>query len=199
MLIANRKSARSSEKQIQKNGEARRIEGIVTASLGRPDKKKAYRLEFGLLGIHEQYMQSDCSLPQLPDALNTSNLRVHNSMTCAAREECPSTKAYYFVDIRDIALCHVLAAEKKEAAGKPFLFAADKLCNNQIAEITGEKFPQLRGRWPTGEALKTGDFPATGMPGFDNSRSVEALRITCSSLAESIANTVKSLQGVEES
>lgn len=52
MLTANRKGAGSSEKQIQINGEARRIEGIVTASLGRPGKKKADRLEFGLLGIH---------------------------------------------------------------------------------------------------------------------------------------------------
>lgn len=115
-------------------------------------------------------------------ALNTSNLRVRNFMTGAAREECLLTKAYFFVDARDIALCHVLASEKKEAAGKRFLIVADKFCNKQIAEIIGEMFPLLRDRLPTGEALETSDFPATGMPDFDNSGSVEVLggNIGCS-------------------
>lgn len=119
-------------------------------------------------------------------------------MTGAAKEECPPSGVSFFVDVRDVALCHVLAAEKKEAAGKRFFIVADKFCNKQIAEIICEKFPQLRDKLPTGEALKSGDFPAAGTPDFDNSRSVDVLGITYRSLTESIVDTVKSLQAVDQ-
>lgn len=131
------------------------------------------------------------------DALNTSNQRVRNLMTGAAKEECPPTGTFFFVDVRDIALSHVLAAEKEEAAGKRFFIVADKFSNKQIAEIIGEKFPQLKDRLPTGDALKPGDFPAAGTPNFDNRRSVEVLGLTYRSLEESVVDTVKSLQAVE--
>lgn len=131
------------------------------------------------------------------DALNTSNQRIRNLMTGAAKEECPPTGTFFFVDVRDIALSHVLAAEKEEAAGKRFFIVADKFSNKQIAEIIGEKFPQLKDRLPTGDALKPGDFPEAGTPDFDNRRSVEVLGLTYRSLEESVVDTVKSLQAVE--
>lgn len=118
-------------------------------------------------------------------------------MTGAAKEECPPNNVYFFVDVRDVALSHVLALEEKEAAGKRFLIAAGKFSNKRIAEIIGEKFPQLRDRLPTGEALKPGDFPAAGTSDLDNRRSVEVLGITYRSLEESVVDTVKSLQAVE--
>ena len=41
-------------------------------------------------------------------------------MTGAAKKSCPPTMNYLFVDVRDLALAHVLAAEKDEAGGKRF-------------------------------------------------------------------------------
>lgn len=120
-------------------------------------------------------------------------------MTGAAKDECPPTNAYLFVDVREVALSHVLALEKKEAAGKRFVIVAGNFCNKQIVEIIGENFPKLRDRLPTGEALKPGDFPAAGKPDIDNRRSVEVLGMTYRSLADSIRDTVKSLQAVEGS
>ena len=133
------------------------------------------------------------------DALNTSNQRIRNLVTGAAKEECPPTGTFFFVDVRDVALSHVLAAEKQEAAGKRFFIVADKFSNKQIAEIIAEKFPQLKDGLPTGDALKSGDFPAAGTPGFDNRRSVEVLGLTYRSLEESVVDTVKSLLAVEGS
>lgn len=133
------------------------------------------------------------------DALNTSNQRVRNFMMGAAKEGCPPTNAYFFVDVRDVALSHVLAVENQEAAGKRFVIVADNFCNKQIVEIIGENFPLLRDGLPTGEALKPGDFPAAGKPDIDNRRSVEVLGMTYRSLADSIVDTVKSLQAVEGS
>lgn len=87
---------------------------------------------------------------------------------------------------------------EERSGRKTFLRSREQVCNKQIAENIGEKFLQFRDRLPTEEALKTGDFPATGMPGFDNSRSVKVLRIIYRSLSEGIVDTVKSLQAVEE-
>ncbi|MCJ1471162.1 methylglyoxal reductase (NADPH-dependent) gre2 [Pseudocyphellaria aurata] len=132
------------------------------------------------------------------DALNTSNQRIRNFMTGAAKEECPPSGVNFFVDVRDVALSHVLAAFQGEAAGKRFFIVADKFSNKQIAEIMSEKFPHLRDLLPTGNALKSGDFPATGTPDFDNTRSVEVLGIKYRSLTESVVDTVKSLQAVDQ-
>ncbi len=58
-----------------------------------------------------------------------------------------------------------------------FFIVAGRFCNKEIAEIIGEEFPELRDRLPSGEALKPGDYPGVGTSGFDNSRSVGALRM----------------------
>lgn len=57
----------------------------------------------------------------------------------------------FFVDIRDVALSHVLAAEKEEAAGKRLFIVADNFCYKQIAEIIGDMFPELSDKLPTKE------------------------------------------------
>ena len=104
---------------------------------------------------------------------------------------------YLFVDVRDLALAHVLAAEKPEAGGKRFFVVGGHFCNKQIAEIIGEAFPELKKNLPEGEALKPGDFPEKGTYGFDNARSKSVLGLTYRPLRESIVDTVKSLQAVE--
>ena len=105
---------------------------------------------------------------------------------------------YLFVDVRDVALAHVLAAEKHEAGGKRFFIVGGHFCNKEIAEIIGDAFPDLKDKLPTGEALQPGDYPEDGTYGFDNARSKSILGLTYRSLRESIVDTVKSLQAVEE-
>ena len=118
-------------------------------------------------------------------------------MTGAAKLSCPPTMNYLFVDVRDLALAHVLAAEKDEAGGKRFFIVGGRFCNKEIAEIIGEEFPELRENLPMGEALQPGAYPDKGTYGFDNVRSKSVLGLTYRSLRESIVDTVKSLQAVE--
>lgn len=119
-------------------------------------------------------------------------------MTGAAREKCPPTGNYLFVDVRDAALGHVLALQTEGAAGKRFFIVASHFSNKEIAEIIGKRFPELQGKLPTGEALTPGDYPAAGIYDFDNRRSVDVLGLTYQSLENSIVDTVKSLQTVEK-
>ena len=104
---------------------------------------------------------------------------------------------YLFVDVRDLTLAHVLAAEKAEAGGKRFFVVGGHFCNKQIAEIIADAFPKLKANLPTDEALKPGDFPEKDTYGFDNGRSKSVLGLTYRPLREYIIDTVMSLQAVE--
>ena len=130
-------------------------------------------------------------------ALNTSNQRIRDLMTGAAKDSCPPTMNYLFVDVRDLAQAHVLAAEKPEAGGKRFFIVGGHFCNKEIAEIIGDVFPDLRAKLPTADALKPGDYPEKGTYGFDNERSKSLLGLTYRPLKECIVDTVKSLQAIE--
>ncbi|EEH36501.2 NADPH-dependent methylglyoxal reductase GRE2 [Paracoccidioides lutzii Pb01] len=129
------------------------------------------------------------------DKMNTSNERIRGLITGAYKTNCPSSTVYLWADVRDVALAHVLAAEKqKEAANQRFFVTAGKFSNRQLAEIIYDEFPQLREKLPTGEeALKPGDFPPEGSYGFDNEKSKKVLGLQYCSLKESVIDTVKSL------
>ena len=134
------------------------------------------------------------------DAVNTSNQRIRDIMTGASKERLPPSGLFLWVDVRDIADAHVLAMEKEEAANKRFFVTAGYFSNRQIAEIIAKDFPELKGKVPTGEALKSGDFPEGGPEKavrYDNSRVKEVLGLTFRGLEECVVDTVKSLQAVE--
>ncbi|KAI8631802.1 hypothetical protein F5Y19DRAFT_376336 [Xylariaceae sp. FL1651] len=129
-------------------------------------------------------------------AINTSNERVRDLMSGAAKNACPVTGNHLFVDVRDLALGHALAVEKPEAAGKRFFMVGGKFSNKEIAEIIGNEFPDLKRNLPEGEALKSGDYPAHGSYGFDNTRSIQVLGLNFRPLRDSIVDAVKSLQRI---
>ena len=128
--------------------------------------------------------------------LNTSNHRTRDLMSGAAKSSCPPTINYLFVDVRDVALAHVLAAEKAEAGGKRLFIVSGRFCMKEVVEIIGDAFPELKTNLPAGEALRHGEFPKEGTYDFDNRRSKSVLGLTYRSLRESIVDTVKSLQGL---
>ncbi|KAL1961374.1 hypothetical protein VTO42DRAFT_102 [Malbranchea cinnamomea] len=127
-------------------------------------------------------------------AINTSNERIRDLITGAAKDGCPPTGTYLWVDVRDLALAHALAMEKPEAAGQRFFVTAGKFCNREIAEAIWESFPELRDKLPTGDALKPGEYPPQGSFGFDNKKSRDVLGLTYRSVKESVVDTVKSLK-----
>jgi nucleoside-diphosphate-sugar epimerase len=121
-------------------------------------------------------------------------MRIRDLITGASKEKLGPTGNYLFVDVRDIALAHVLAVEKPEAAGKRFFITNGNFCNREIVDIVKEEFPEYRELLPTGDAVKPGDWPEEGVPGWINTQSLEVLGVTYRPLKESIIDTVKSLQ-----
>ncbi|KAL8747976.1 MAG: hypothetical protein Q9190_000188, partial [Brigantiaea leucoxantha] len=105
-------------------------------------------------------------------ALNTSNQRTRDLISGATKTSYPLTMNYLFVDVRDLALGHVLAAKKADTGGKRFFLVGGNFYNREIAEIIAEAFPVLRSNIPSGEkALEPGGYPTDGTYGFDNGRS----------------------------
>ena len=121
-------------------------------------------------------------------------------MTGGAKEACPPTGTNsLYVDVRDVAIAHLAAAEKADAIGKRFLLVGGAFTNQEIVEIIGKEFPALKENLPTGEALeKGGKVSVAGDYTFDNSQAREVLGIQFTNLKDSITDTVKSLQGLEK-
>ncbi|RDW83494.1 major facilitator superfamily protein-4 [Coleophoma crateriformis] len=134
-------------------------------------------------------------------SINTSNERVYTIMTGGAKSGCPPTGTNsLYVDVRDVAIAHLAAAEKSEAAGRRFLLVGGHFTNKQIVEIIAESFPTLKENLPTGEALeKGGEASLVGDYTFSNAQAREVLGIEFTSLKQSLVDTAKSLQALEQS
>ncbi len=130
-------------------------------------------------------------------SVNTSNQRIRDLITGAAKNMCPPTGVFLWVDVRDAALAHALVMEKEEAGGNRFFIPAGRFCNREIAEIIGEEFPELKEKLPTGDALRSGDYRPEGIYDFDNTRSRKLLAMTYRPLRESVMDVVKSLKAVK--
>ena len=103
------------------------------------------------------------------DGLNTSNQRIRDIMLGKAKEEIPPTGTFLWVDVRDLAQCHVAAIEKEAAADKRFFITAGYFSNKEIAQIVGKHYPQYKEGLPT-EKTPGGDYPEEGVYKFDMSR-----------------------------
>ena len=80
-----------------------------------------------------------------------------------ARQEIAPTGTFIWTDVRDLALAHVRAAERPEAAGKRFFITTGYFSNKEIANIIRDSFPDLESKLPTKDT-KGGDYPEEGWP-----------------------------------
>lgn len=128
-------------------------------------------------------------------SLNTSNQRIRNIAFGSAKDEIPETGTFLWVDVRDLALAHVLAFELDAAANKRFFVTAGYFSNKEIAAIIRKNFPELKD--VPGENVKGGDYPPGGLYKYNNDRATKILGLKFRSLEESIVDTVKSLKGVQ--
>lgn len=125
------------------------------------------------------------------DKINTSNQPITNMLLGKFKDDgLPPTGLYIWVDARDVALAHVLAAEVEEAGGKRFFCVAGYQSNGIVAQIIADNFPQYRDKLP--KELES-DLPKD-VYGFDNTRSKEILGLKYRALDDTVRYTVLSLQ-----
>ncbi|EXJ92162.1 dihydroflavonol-4-reductase [Capronia epimyces CBS 606.96] len=120
------------------------------------------------------------------DELNTSSKRILNLIHGKPRSGPVGSPVY--VDVRDLALGHVLAIEKPEAAGQRLFLTAGMATEKQMGDIIRNTFPDIAGNLRDDLVA---DLPPYGI---DNSKSIRLLGIKYRSMVETIVDTVKSLQ-----
>jgi nucleoside-diphosphate-sugar epimerase len=124
------------------------------------------------------------------DSLNTSNEMVRDLIAGKFRKELPETRVVIWTDVRDLALAHVRAIERPEAAGKRVFVTAGFYRNSDIVDIVKRRFPELKDKLPEHYEPTPKEFPFA----IDNSRSKEVLGLEYRSLEDSVVDLVKSLQ-----
>ncbi|KAL9017038.1 MAG: hypothetical protein Q9185_005640 [Variospora sp. 1 TL-2023] len=126
---------------------------------------------------------------QTLDTINTSNQRIRDMMLGKMQDEIPPSGVHVWVDVRDLALAHVRAAERPEAAGKRFFVTAGYFSNRELADNIHELLPEVK------IAAKGGEFPSEYFK-YDNSRTTDILGINFRSLKDMVKDTIPTLQAL---
>lgn len=131
------------------------------------------------------------SLSSLDD-VNTSNARIRDAMLGEWKTEIPDSRVFIWVDVRDIALSHVLALESEDMAGKRIFVTSGYYSNQEIVDVIRKNFPEYEDRLPAE------DYAGAGIPKeyfkIDNSRAKKLLGGEFTPFEKSITDLVKTLK-----
>lgn len=127
---------------------------------------------------------------QTLDTLNTSNTRIRDMMLGKMKDEVPNSPILIWADVRDVALAHVRAAERPEAAGKRFFVTAGYFSNREIADEIQKLLPDVK------IASTGGEFPEGGTFKYDNSRAREVLGVEFHSLKDMLEDTIPTMKAI---
>ena len=126
-------------------------------------------------------------------SLNTSNTLVRDMMDGKYKAGLEPNRVLFWVDVRDLALAHVRAAERQEAGGKRFFVTAGEFGNEEVARVVIGAVPAAKQQLPAD--LSAGRRQEGG-PGFDNERTRTVLGVEFRGIQESIADTAASLRDI---
>jgi nucleoside-diphosphate-sugar epimerase len=129
------------------------------------------------------------------ESLNTSNQRARDAIQGKWKTEIPPTGVHLWVDVRDVALGHVLAIESDKVAGQRVLATSGYFSNREIVESVRKNFPEYIDQLP-GADVKSGDYPEGGLYKIDNSRFKGLLDKDFISFEQCMIDLVKSLKQV---
>ncbi|KAL7623541.1 hypothetical protein AAE478_007224 [Parahypoxylon ruwenzoriense] len=100
----------------------------------------------------------DSSQIAKPEDLNQSTIMIYNALLrpdLKSSDPVPPTFLHLYVDVRDCARAHMLAATVPEAAGKRWFTVGGKITNQGIANYLREALPEKRDVIPIGESSNT--------------------------------------------
>lgn len=124
--------------------------------------------------------------------LNTSNQIIRDFMLGKFEKEVPANATFYWVDVRDVARCHIVALTEPAAANKRFIVTAGPFCNRDIVGIIREAFPDIKSLPPSNAT--GGDYPEDGLYNVDASSVVDTLGVSWTTLEKTVVDTIESLQ-----
>ncbi|KAJ4176882.1 methylglyoxal reductase (NADPH-dependent) gre2 [Fusarium falciforme] len=134
-------------------------------------------------------------LPSL-DKVNTSNSRMVDLVQGKWKEVIPDAylAAVYWIDVRDLALTHILGMEKPEAGGRRLMPLGGRFGNRMIADIVWKHFPELREKLPGPDVPGGSLAPAEQVYRVDNTETKRFLGIEWREFETTIVDCVDSLK-----
>ncbi|KAK2002585.1 NAD dependent epimerase/dehydratase [Colletotrichum falcatum] len=100
----------------------------------------------------------DASALGSPRDLNQSNHNLYETFFApglTAASPIPPAFIHLYVDVRDVARAHLLAATVPAAGGHRFVVCAGGVSNQKIANVVRERLPDLEDRVPRGDPAAT--------------------------------------------
>ncbi|KAF6805561.1 NAD dependent epimerase/dehydratase [Colletotrichum sojae] len=134
-----------------------------------------------------------------PADLGQSNFMLYSSLLSPELTEAspvPPELMHLYVDVRDVARAHLLAATTPAAGGKRFVVSPGGASNQRIANIFRAALPQLAGRIPKGDPEKT-DLPE-GIYGVDSSLAKTVLGLEFTKAEDTFADSARQFIEIEE-
>lgn len=124
------------------------------------------------------------------DALNTSNAVLYKLLKSTPSDRIDNLIALA-VDVRDVALAHVLAIEKKEAAGQRWFLTSDYFTSYKALEVLREDFPDVNAAHVPPDYDEKAAFADVAK--YDNHLTSEQSGIQYYPLEKTLQDTFKSL------
>ncbi|KAK6951212.1 hypothetical protein Daesc_007743 [Daldinia eschscholtzii] len=134
-----------------------------------------------------------------PEDLNTSTNIIYQTLLrpgLKSTDTVPPTFLYLWVDVRDLAQAHVVAATKPEAANQRWFVVAGDLSQQEMANYLREALPEKRDVIPIGEPEKT--KKPEGFYGASAPETEQVLGIKYRSAEESIKDLAPQLVEIEK-
>ena len=131
--------------------------------------------------------------------INTSSKIIYDLLHSKPAEDNSSYSSgnFLWVDVRDVALAHVVPLENAEAEGKRLFTTAGYYSNQDILDVVNNGFPELKGKIPVGNP-GTGKRNLDKVAQYDNERTNKLLGAPYVTLEKSISDTVKTLLELDE-
>ncbi|KAF2635894.1 NAD(P)-binding protein [Massarina eburnea CBS 473.64] len=107
---------------------------------------------------------------------------------------------YHFVDVRDVALAHILAMTTPDAGGKRVILVSGSISPQLVVNAIRKNFPELRDRIVEGHPEQE-QPPGLNPTGWDTRRSLELFGsqgFGYKALEDSVVDTVRSLLELEK-
>ncbi|KAJ4857605.1 NAD dependent epimerase/dehydratase family domain-containing protein [Trichoderma breve] len=129
------------------------------------------------------------------DSINTSNERIVALLRGQWKEKIGDTGPVgLWIDVRDAAAAHIKAFEIPEAGGRRLFTVAGRTCNQEVARIVREGFPEYADRLPGPEVPGGEPFDETKSFKYNNDATYKLLGIEWIPIEKSVSDTVRSLK-----
>jgi len=139
------------------------------------------------------YGPPEQEIPSL-DKLNTSTAGMYGIFSGKTE---PSQSVYLWVDVRDLALAHVLAIESDAAANQRYLITQGRYSTQQFVEYIWEHYPEQAKEKGVTKGTPGTYFPEEGTYTGDNSKSIKDLGLQYRDLDTMQSDTYKRFEQLE--